>query len=245
MFIYFPLCIRYISKWSRLHIVVVFNIFFSLKQMIPPIHTVSHYRKGDLSYFYFTFLFSLNESFSMQTPSLPSYLHCLPHSYRWCFQIHSHLHCNNKVSWDWLHGVVMKKGKKKKHSVITCIHLSFETMTVEIWFVQLTCFIYICVDWSVMVVEDNGLKTFYIRTELKLDRARKTSSWSIKVSIAAQKFATSCITDLQGSDTTWELRMGKPLDNLLSTNLHHHPRPHSPYLTRCWLKCFVWRRIVW
>ena len=27
------------------------------------------------------------------------------------------------------------------------------------------------------------------------------------MSIAAQKFATSCITDLQGSDTTWELRM--------------------------------------
>ena len=32
------------------------------------------------------------------------------------------------------------------------------------------------------------------------------TSWSIKVSIAAQKFATS-ITDCKGSDTTWELRM--------------------------------------
>ena len=31
------------------------------------------------------------------------------------------------------------------------------------------------------------------------------ASWSIKVSIAAQKFATS--TDWKGSDTTWELRM--------------------------------------
>ena len=31
-------------------------------------------------------------------------------------------------------------------------------------------------------------------------------SWSIKVSIAAQKFA-HCITDCKGSDTTWELRM--------------------------------------
>ena len=29
-----------------------------------------------------------------------------------------------------------------------------------------------------------------------------TSSWSIKVSIAAQKFATSCISDWKGSDTT-------------------------------------------
>ena len=33
------------------------------------------------------------------------------------------------------------------------------------------------------------------------------TSWSIKVSIAAQKFATSCITDCKGSDITWELRM--------------------------------------
>ena len=31
------------------------------------------------------------------------------------------------------------------------------------------------------------------------------SPWSIKVSIAAQKFAY--ITDWKGSDTTWELRM--------------------------------------
>ena len=37
--------------------------------------------------------------------------------------------------------------------------------------------------------------------------AQQSTSWSIKVSIAAQKFATSCITDCKGSDTTWELRM--------------------------------------
>ena len=34
-----------------------------------------------------------------------------------------------------------------------------------------------------------------------------TSSWSIKVSIATQRFATSSTTDCKGSDTTWELRM--------------------------------------
>ena len=38
--------------------------------------------------------------------------------------------------------------------------------------------------------------------------AGANASWSIKVSIAAQKFATSSIMDCKGSETTWELRMG-------------------------------------
>ena len=45
-----------------------------------------------------------------------------------------------------------------------------------------------------------------------LHKSLQPPSWSIKVYIAAQKFATS--TDLQGSDTTWELRM-------------HHTNYHS------------------
>ena len=43
---------------------------------------------------------------------------------------------------------------------------------------------------------------------MSLSPSRVEPSWSIKVSIAAQKFAAS-ITDFQGSDTTWELRVGR------------------------------------
>ena len=44
------------------------------------------------------------------------------------------------------------------------------------------------------------------RTILKACDTAITPSWSIKVTIVAQKFATS-ITDCKGSDATWELRM--------------------------------------
>ena len=47
------------------------------------------------------------------------------------------------------------------------------------------------------------------KTGRKISSTTKKPSWSIKVSVAAQKFATSCITDCKGSDTTWELRMRK------------------------------------
>ena len=45
-------------------------------------------------------------------------------------------------------------------------------------------------------------------------RSLQPPYWCIKVSIAAQKFATSCITDCKGSDTTRELRMDIPWNAL-------------------------------
>ena len=48
-----------------------------------------------------------------------------------------------------------------------------------------------------------------------------TPSWSIKVSIAAQKFAPSCITDWKGSDTTWELRMITLMYIFISSHYTH------------------------
>ena len=67
-----------------------------------------------------------------------------------------------------------------------------------------------CRQWSVEVNWNRKRNCFYhaigynfFKKTLIRSQTRRATSWSIKVSIAAQK-----ITDCKGSDTTWELRMG-------------------------------------
>ena len=62
----------------------------------------------------------------------------------------------------------------------------------------------LCGEWSPVPVVSRWLRP---GNRAFLEVASMVASWSIKVSIAAQKFATSSITDWKGSDTTWELRM--------------------------------------
>ena len=52
------------------------------------------------------------------------------------------------------------------------------------------------------------------------------------MSIAAQKFATSSITDLQGSDTTWELKM---LLHKLQAKICEQMEDTQNYMT--WKQC--------
>ena len=64
------------------------------------------------------------------------------------------------------------------------------------------------------MIKDFVVILLYYYTCVVFAKHRNPPSWSIRVSIAAQKFAT-CITDWKGSDTTWELRMRNPQSNVI------------------------------
>ena len=75
----------------------------------------------------------------------------------------------------------------------------------------------------------------YTRSQLILSGKVATliSSWSIKVSIAAQKFTTSCITDCKGSDTKTQInKQTRDLYVVCSGQIHLHQISFSPDLLR-------------